>query len=401
MTEQRSFQALIDEAEAQFRAELGRDPRWVVAAPGRVNLIGEHTDYNDGFVFPMAIERYTVIAADRPADPKTDARKARVLSTGMGQWASIEVDGEIVPGEVTWSSYVQGSVAGCLAKGLAPGSFEGIIHSDVPLGGGLSSSAALEVATATLVEAITGTRLDPVEKALLCQKAEHDFARMPCGIMDQFISVMAQPDCLMLLDCRSREPRLVRMADPALAVLIVNSNVKHKLTGGEYAERRSQCEQAARVLGVPALRDATGEMLEAARDRLSEVEFRRARHAITEDERTLAAAEAIERSDWEEVGRLMYGSHESLRDDYEVSCDELDQLVEIARSIGPEGGVIGSRMTGGGFGGCTVSLVRSEAVDAVTGVITEKYSRQTGIAPTVFASRPAAGARIVKGAEVS
>ena len=401
MTDQRSFQTLVDEAEAKFRAKFGRAARWVVAAPGRVNLIGEHTDYNDGFVFPMAIERYTVIAADRPASPETDAGKARVFSTGMGESASIEVDGQIVPGEVTWASYVQGAVAGCLAKGLVPGSFEAIIHSDVPLGGGLSSSAALEVATATLVEAITGTRLDPVEKALLCQKAEHDFARMPCGIMDQFISVMAQGDCLMLLDCRSRQPRLVRMADPALTVLIVNSNVKHELTGGEYAERRSQCEQAARVLGVPALRDATLEMLEAARDRLGEVERRRARHVISEDERTLAAAEAIERSDWEEVGRLMYGSHASLRDDYEVSCEELDRLVEIARSIGPEGGVIGSRMTGGGFGGCTVSLVRSQAVETVSRTIHDEYSRQTGITPTVFASRPAAGARIVKGPGVS
>jgi galactokinase len=396
MTEERSFQALIAETEANFQAKFGRDPRWVVAAPGRVNLIGEHTDYNDGFVFPMAIDRYTVIAADRPVDFETDAGKARVFSTGMGQWASLEVDGQIVPGEVTWASYVQGAVAGCLAKGLAPGSFEAIIHSDVPLGGGLSSSAALEVATATLVEAITGTRLDPVEKALLCQKAEHDFARMPCGIMDQFISVMAQGDCLMLLDCRSRQPRFVRLADPALTVLIVNSNVKHELTGGEYAERRSQCEQAARVLGVPALRDATLEMLEAARDRLSEVELRRARHVIGEDERTLAAAEAIERNDWEEVGRLMYGSHASLRDDYEVSCRELDLLVEIARSLGPEGGVIGSRMTGGGFGGCTVSLVRSEAVDAVSRTIHDEYSRQTGITPAIFASRPAGGARIVK-----
>ncbi len=396
MTEERSFQARIDEAEAKFRAELGRDPRWVAAAPGRVNLIGEHTDYNDGFVFPMAIERYTVIAADRPGDPGIDSRKARVFSTGMGQWASLDVHGQIVPGEVTWSSYVQGAVAGCLAKGLAPGSFEAIIHSDVPLGGGLSSSAALEVATATLVEAITGTRLDPVEKALLCQKAEHDFARMPCGIMDQFISVMARGDCLMLLDCRSQEPRFVRLADPALAVLIVNSNVKHELTGGEYAERRSQCEQAARVLGVPALRDADDEMLEGARDRLSEVEFRRARHVIGEDERTLAAAEAIERSDWDELGRLMYASHASLRDDYEVSCDELDLLVQIARSIGPDGGVIGSRMTGGGFGGCTVSLVRSQAVESVTRTIHDEYSCQTSITPTIFASRPAAGARIVK-----
>jgi galactokinase len=390
MTDERSLKALVCEAEARFQAELARPPRWVVAAPGRVNVIGEHTDYNDGFVLPMAI------AADRSADLDGRAPKARVFSTGVREWASLEVDGEIVPREVSWWSYVQGAVAGCVARGLAPGGFEAVVHSNVPLGGGLSSSAALEVATATLVEAITGTRLDPVEKALLCQKAEHDFARMPCGIMDQFTSVMGRQDCLMLLDCRSRKTQWAKLTDPGLTVLIVNSNVKHELTGGEYAQRRSQCEAAARVLGVPALRDATLDMLEGSRDRLGDVQHRRARHVITENRRTTDAAAAVGRSAWDEVGELMYASHASLRDDYEVSCRELDLLVEIARSIGPEQGVIGSRMTGGGFGGCTVSLIRSKAVASVTRTIDEAYSRETGIAPTVFASRPAAGARIVK-----
>jgi galactokinase len=401
MADEHALQALVDETETRFRAEFGRAPRWVAAAPGRVNLIGEHTDYNDGFVLPMAIDRYTAIAADRPVAAAVDDAHARVFSTGMSEWASLDVDGRVVPGEVTWASYVQGAVAGCLAQGLVPGGFEGVIHSNVPLGGGLSSSAALEVATATLVEAITGQRLDPVKKALLCQKAEHDFARMPCGIMDQFISVMAQADCLMLLDCRSQEPRFVRLADPALTVLITNSNVKHELTGGEYAARRSQCEAAARTLSLPALRDATPEMLEAARGGLQDVEYRRARHVITENDRTTAAARAIDQSDWDELGRLMYASHASLRDDYEVSCRELDVLVEIARSIGPAGGVIGSRMTGGGFGGCTVSLVRSEAVPSIRRTIHDEYSRRTGTPATIFASRPAAGACIVRAPKTS
>ncbi len=396
MTGEHSLDTVVDETLARFQAELGRAPQWVAAAPGRVNLIGEHTDYNDGFVLPMAIERYTVVAADRPTADSPDGPGARVFSTGVGEWASLEVEGDIRPGEVAWSSYVQGALAGCVAQGLFPGRFEAVVHSNVPLGGGLSSSAALEVATATLVEAIAGRGLEPVQKALLCQKAEHDFARMPCGIMDQFTSVMAQEDCLMLLDCRSQEPTWVRLADPTLAVLIVNSNVKHELTGGKYAQRRSQCEAAARALDVPALRDAAYERLEDAKDRLGEVEFRRARHVITENDRTTAAARAIGRSDWAEVGSLMHASHASLRDDYEVSCGELDLLVDIAQSIGPDGGVIGSRMTGGGFGGCTVSLVRSEAVEPVSRAIHEQYTRRTGVEPTIFASRPAAGARILQ-----
>ena len=200
----------------------------------------------------------------------------------------------------------------------------------------------------------------------------------------------------MLLDCRAQTAEMVRLADPNVAVLITNSNVKHELTGGEYAERRSQCEKAAETLGVSSLRDADMRQLESARGQLDDVHFRRARHVITEIARTVEAAAAIQRSDWDEVGRLMFASHASLRDDYEVSCQELDLLVELARSIGTAGGVIGSRMTGGGFGGCTVSLVETQSVTWVTDAIRDGYQRETGIEPTIFASRPSAGARIVK-----
>jgi galactokinase len=278
---------------------------------------------------------------------------------------------------------------------MSPGSFEAAIHCDVPLGGGLSSSAALEVATATLIEAITGDSLEPVRKALLCQKAEHDYAGMPCGIMDQFTSVLGREDHLMLLDCRSQHFQLVPLADPGVEVLVANTNVKHELTGGEYAQRRAQCEQAAELLGVPALRDATLEMLEGARERLSDVQYRRARHVIGENDRTVLAAAAIQRSDWDEVGRLMHQSHASLRDDYEVSCRELDVMAGLAQAAE---GVIGSRMTGGGFGGCTVSLVRREAVAPVTETLRERYQQETGIEPAIFATRPAQGAVIVKSA---
>ncbi len=386
---------LVQEAIEFFQNCFGRAPQWVVAAPGRVNLIGEHTDYNAGFVLPMAIERRVVIAADRPIDNATDGQ-ALVVSSVEDAPATILVDGDIQPGEIHWSGYVQGVVAGCLEKGLKPGPFEAVVHSDVPLGGGLSSSAALEVATATLIEVITGQTLEPVAKALLCQKAEHEYARMPCGIMDQFISVMGQADHLMLLDCRAEEAQMVPLDDPAVTVLITNSNMKHELTGSEYPQRRAACEEVALVLGVDALRDATQEMLDAAKEKLSDEYYRRARHVIGEINRTTEAAKALERGNWNRVGELMYASHDSLRDDYEVSCPELDILVEIAKSIGPEGGVIGSRMTGGGFGGCTVTLVQSDKVEAVRETLCQQYREKTGIEPSAFASRPAQGACVIQ-----
>jgi galactokinase len=270
------------------------------------------------------------------------------------------------------------------------------MNSSVPLGGGLSSSASLEVATATLLEAVTGKTLDPVEKALLCQKAEHDYAGMPCGIMDQFISALGKQDHVLLLDCRSREPKLVPFTDPSVAVLIVNTNVKHELTGSEYPTRRKQCETAAKVLGVPSLRDATPALLEQHRARLDDVVYRRARHVIGEIARTPAAAAAIARGDWATAGEAMYASHYSLKDDYEVSCAELDAVVELAKGIGAKGGVIGCRMTGGGFGGCAVALVKTSAVDAVMQAIGAGYQQQTGITPTMFVSRPGQGATMLQ-----
>jgi len=378
----------------QFTNTYGRPPRWIAAAPGRVNVIGEHTDYNDGFVLPMAFERYTVIAA---APANNGAAKIQLRSTLGNGVISLDLTQPVKPApKGAWSNYPVGVIAGFLARGAKPCGFDALIHSTVPLGGGLSSSAALEVSTATLLEAITGRKLDPVDKALLCQKAEHDYAGMPCGIMDQFISVMGKRDHLLLLDCRSRKPELVPMTDPSKALLIINTNVKHELTGGEYAKRRAQCEQAANILSLPSLRDATADMLVRARGRMEEVVFRRARHVIGEIERTLHAAEAVRASNWTTVGQLMYASHASLRDDYEVSCPELDAVVDIAQAIGPKGGVIGCRMTGGGFGGCAVAMVNADAVAAISAQIASEYERRTKIKPTLFVSRPAAGATLLQ-----
>jgi galactokinase len=249
---------------------------------------------------------------------------------------------------------------------------------------------------ATLIETVVGKKINPVEKALLCQQAEHQFAGVPCGIMDQFISVMGRANHLLLLDCRSRQTELVSMSDASVSLLIVNTNVRHELTGGGYAQRRLQCEMASKILGVSALRDATPDMLEHAKDRLEEVVFRRARHVIGEIERTIHAAEGVRASNWPAVGQLMYASHASLRDDYEVSCRELDVVVEIAEELGFKGGVYGCRMTGGGFGGCAVALVKTELVETISSLIAAGYKKKTRIEATVFVSRPAAGATVIK-----
>ena len=374
-----------------FEDKFGRPPRFAAAAPGRVNLIGEHTDYNDGFVLPMAIQRFCLALGA----PRED-RQAHVHSTNMDAGFEIDVTPELAPGEPKWSNYVRGAVAGCLKQGLDPGGFDMAVDSTVPAGGGLSSSAALEVATTTLIEAITTRRIDPVEKALLCQHAEHHFAGMPCGIMDQFISTMGRSGAAMLIDCRSHHVRLVQMSDPSIAVLIVNSNVKHELTSGEYGQRRRQCEQACRDLGVASLRDATMDLLQSSRPQMDEAVFRRARHVITENARTRRAAEAIASGAWPEVGRLMLDSHASLRDDYEVSCQELDLLVELTQAHQAAGHVIGCRMTGGGFGGCVVALVKQDAVHEVAEDVAGKYEARTGIEPGLYVTRPAAGARVLE-----
>jgi len=388
-----NLQELANHVAAEFQKHYGRAPRWIVAAPGRVNVIGEHTDYNDGFVLPMAIERYAIMAADVAAAPG----KISVYDTQFKQSALIEVTAPVSKGSPKWSNYIRGVLAGFQSRGVTLPALDVAFLSTVPLGGGLSSSAALEVCTATLIEAVTGKKIDPIEKALLAQKAEHDFAGVPCGIMDQFISALGREGHLLLLDCRTRKTELVPMSDPSVALLVINTNVKHELGSGEYAKRRAECEEAAKILGVKSLRDATPDQLEKAKGKLSEVVYRRARHVIGEIERTTHAAEGIRASNWPTVGVLMYASHAALRDDYEVSCKELDVVVDIAESIGLAGGVYGCRMTGGGFGGCCVALVKADAVDAITQKIAADYKAKTGIDAAIFASRPAAGATIIKG----
>jgi galactokinase len=388
-----TLQELASHTDQEFVKAYGRTPRWIAAAPGRVNIIGEHTDYNDGFVMPMGIGRYTVIAAA----PAQTSGQITLRTTINKESITIKLDQPVVPwGRGVWANYPAGVIAGFLARGIEVAGFDALIHSNVPLGGGLSSSAALEVATGTLLEIMTGHALDPVEKALLCQKAEHQFAGVPCGIMDQFVSTLARKDHLLLLDCRSHQTKYVPCTDPSVTVLIINTNVHHTLADGAYAKRRAQCEDAARILKIPALRDATLEMLVGVKNRLDETVFSRARHVIGENERTTRMADSVAKADWAAAGRLMYQSHASLRVDYEVSCVELDTVVKIAHSIGHSGGVIGCRMTGGGFGGCAVALVETDAVESISRRLSEEYQQRTNIIPDIFTSRPEGGATVIR-----
>jgi galactokinase len=385
---------LAQRAARAFQERFGRPAKHIAAAPGRVNIIGEHTDYNDGFVLPMAIDRYTVIAGDVAHDDRP-IRAAKFFTSTLNEEHDICLAGEHSAPLPGWAKYIRGVFEMAAEHAVVPPVFDAVVDSTVPLGGGLSSSAALEVATATFLEELVGKKLDSKQKALLCQQAEHRGAGVPCGIMDQFSSVLCESGHLMLLDCRNQETKMVPMTDPGITVLIINTNVKHELTGGEYAERRAQCEHAAKVLGVPSLREASMQLLESKKTQLDDVHFRRARHVIGEIDRTVRAADAIPLGDWHTVGELMYASHDSLRDDYEVSCPELDVLVEAARSLGSNGGVIGSRMTGGGFGGSTVSLVRTDRASNLAYEICRSYREETGIEATAFATPPARGAHVI------
>ncbi len=379
----------IDTFQTRFRHPASV----VAAAPGRVNLIGEHIDYNDGFVLPFAIERYVCIAA-HPRDPSS-AHACTLHSANLNESVTIPLNETLEPGIRDWSMYPRGVLAAFQERDIAVPPFDAVIQSTIPMGSGLSSSAALEVAMATLLESLTRTDLDPTDKALLCQQAEHCFAGVPCGIMDQFSSIFGKPDELMLIDCVSQQIDTIPFDSDHLAILITNSNTHHELADGQYEERRTQCASVLLKLQRSTWRDLTMEHLESGRSALSDTEFRRARHVIGEIARTRQAADLLRQGRWDDVGPLLYASHDSLRNDYEVSCDELDVLIDLAKNIGTSGGVLGSKMTGAGFGGCIVTLAQKEKADAIAQSIHTEYQARTGIKPFSFTSRPARGAHVI------
>jgi galactokinase len=371
-----------------FEERHGRPAR-LFRAPGRVNLIGEHTDYNGGFVLPMAIDRETVAAAAPRAD-----RTVRVCSLNRGEELAFDLDRPGEPRRGLWLDYVEGVARALESRGVRLGGADMMLLSDVPPGAGLSSSAALEVSAGLALATVSGQTVSPVELALAGQQAEHTYVGTLSGIMDQFVAALGREGHALLIDCRALAAEAIPLDTTDVVVAIADTHVQHELSASEYNRRRAECEEGVRLLserlpGVRELRDVSVEEFERFADILPETVRRRCRHVVTENARTLDAADALRRGDLEEVGRLMRRSHESLRDDYEVSCAELDLLAETAWGVR---GVLGSRMTGGGFGGSTVSLVRRERLAEFESALTEAYQKQKGFAPTVYVSEAGGGA---------
>ncbi len=370
-----------------FRRLFERSPR-IFRAPGRVNLIGEHTDYNDGFVMPAAID-----LACRVAIAGREDRRLVVRSENFQDPVELDLDQSHPRRVGRWSDYVRGVAVVLEESGHRLRGANLLINSEVPIGSGLSSSAAIEVASGLALLGNSGQEIQRLELARLCQRAENEFVGARCGIMDQFASCFGQTGHALLLDCRSLEYRPLPL--PAgVDLVICDSGVRHDVASGDYNVRRAECEAGVRVLArrrrkIRALRDATLDDLESSRTELGEVVYRRCRHVVTENARVLQAAEALERGDLKEFGRLMAESHRSMRDDFEISCAELDLLVELADK---SPGVYGARMTGGGFGGCTINLVEAVEVEQFRSSVSATYQQATGRTARIYVSEAAAGA---------
>ena len=370
---------------ALFKQRFGNEGQ-LYASSGRINLIGEHTDYNGGFVFPGAIDKYIMAMINING---TD--RVRVYSADLDAYVEFGLKEEDAPQD-QWARYIFGVCREVIKRGGTVKGFDTVFAGNVPLGAGLSSSAALESCFAfAMNDLFNDNKIEKFELAKIGQSTEHNYCGVNCGIMDQFASVFGKKDCLIRLDCRSLEYAYFPFKADGYKLVLLDSKVKHELVDSPYNKRRQSCERVAATLGVETLRDATMEMLEAARDRISEEDFMRARYVIGEKQRVLDVCDALERGDMETVGQRMYETHHGLSKDYEVSCEELDYLNDIAR----ECGVTGSRIMGGGFGGCTINLVKDELYDHFIATAKQKFNAQYGHEPVVIDVIISDGARRV------
>lgn len=369
-----------------FEQHFGCEGGACYAAPGRINLIGEHTDYNGGYVFPGAVEQ-CLMAWIRPNG--TDM--VNLYAVDLGMECEFAIDDQEGP-ETVHFRYVYGVVREMMARGVKVGGFDAVYGGDVPLGAGMSSSAALESCLAFALNELYGGDLDRMELARVGQQTEHKYVGTKCGIMDQFISLHGREGSLVRLDCRSGEYEYFPWQPEGYSLVVVNSCVRHELVGSPYNDRRNSCERVAARAGVKTLRDCSWEQLEALRADLTDEDYRRARYVLGEEDRVLAVCEALKRNDYEEVGRQMYLTHEGLSKDYEVSCEELDFLVEEARRCG----VTGARVMGGGFGGCTINLVRDDRREAFLSTVQKSYKARFGVGCKVIPVVIGNGARKVK-----
>jgi len=377
--------ATYQRALTAYQQTWGDTPQWVIAAPGRVNLIGEHTDYNDGFVLPCAIDFQTVVFAKPRAD-----NEIRVVAADFQETDQSFTDAAYVahPTQL-WANYVRGMAQAMRLNGFALKGVDLSIAGDVPQGAGLSSSASLEVAIGLAFARASGQDIGMTQLAQMGQQAENQFVGCQCGIMDQLVSARGQAHHAMLIDCRTLQMQAVPIPED-MTILIVHSGVRRGLVESAYNERRLQCERVAKHFNVKALRDVTLRQLNAARDQLDSVEFRRARHVISENERTQRAAQALLSSDMVLMGELMAQSHKSMKEDFEITTPHIDHLVDLLQTaVGVHGG---ARMTGGGFGGCVVALVRQSDVHAVQDMLNVNYKTPDGTAPRQWVCLPSAGA---------
>jgi galactokinase len=376
----------------EFERRFGTPPQFVVRAPGRVNLIGEHTDYNDGFVLPMAIDRAVWIAL-QPRDDRRVVCHSLDFDQALG--FSLEDASEMGTHTRTgseWGEYLKGVAWALQQAGHALQGWEGIVAGDVPVGAGLSSSAALEMATARAFAVVSGLPWEPAAMAKIGQRAENEWVGINCGIMDQLISAAGVAGHALLIDCRSLETQPVPLPT-GTAVVVLDTATRRGLVDSAYNERRAQCEAAARFFDVRALRDVSVAQFQAQADRLDELTRRRAHHVVTENTRTLQAAQAMRQGDAIELGQLMNASHASLRDDFEVSSNELNAMVACARR---HDACYGARMTGGGFGGCAIALVRAEVAHDAADATATWYRATTGIAPNAYICTATDGAKVVE-----
>lgn len=355
----------------------------IVRSPGRINLIGEHTDYNGGYVLPIALDREILAAGSFRKD-----KEVRLYSENFNTYSSFSLEEKIEKDiDVPWSNYPRGVIHMLQEKGIEIKGVNIFYWGNIPPGGGLSSSAAIEISTAFLLEEMLALKIDPLEMVKLCQRAENEFVGVSCGIMDQFVIRMAQKGHAVFLNCKDLSYEQVLFADTDIKVVVCNTMVKRTLENSAYNERRRECEEAVTVLKkflpITYLGEVDSSSLEKYKERLSPVVLRRSRHVVSENERVKKAVVFLKEAKLSLFGECMYESHKSLRDEYEVSCPELDLMVEIARSIE---GTIGARMTGGGFGGCTVNIVEDKAVAIFKEEITNRYREKTGISPEIYVS---------------
>lgn len=369
----------------EFEKRFGEAPQVIVRAPGRVNLIGEHTDYNDGFVLPMAIDRATWIAL-RPRDNTT----VSLYSMNMDEAITFDVT-DLSRGKDSFQDYIEGVAWGLQSRGIHLRGFDGVMIGDIPIGAGLSSSASLELVVARAFSEIVPFEWDAVEMAKLAQIVENQWVGMNSGIMDQLISAVGRRQYAVMIDCRSLETYPAAIPE-GTRIVVLDTGTRRELVEGAYNERRRQCEEAARFFGVPALRDVSIEEFQQRAHELDQVMRKRARHVITENDRTQRAYDAMQQDDVETLGQLMNDSHDSLRDDFEVSSDALNTIVSIAQQ---QPGCYGARMTGAGFGGCAVALIDADAAETFVAVVSREYDQHTAYRSQLYVCTPAEGASTV------